>query len=83
MIFYGLVIVGASFFTCMTHPGSVWYTPFICNALGVFVGIFGALDDPSFPTNFSFWIVVGAYLLISVVASIIGARKGSHLDNKA
>lgn len=78
MIFYVSVIVGASFFICRAHPGSVWYTPFICNALGIIVGIFGALEDPVFRTNFSFWIVLGACLLLSVLGSIIGARIGSQ-----
>ena len=82
MIFYVIVIAGTSFFICRTHPKSVWYTPFICNALGIIVGIFGALEDPSFRTNSSFWIVLGGCLLLSVIGSIIGARIGSHLNNQ-
>ena len=82
MIFYVIVIAGASFFICRTHPKSVWYTPFICNALGIMVGIVGALDDPSFRTNSSFWMVLGGCLLLSVIGSIIGARIGSHLNNQ-
>jgi hypothetical protein len=78
MVFYVIVIAGASFFICRTHPKSVWYTPFICNALGILVGIFGALDDPNSLINLSFWIVVGGCLLLSVIASIIGARIGSQ-----
>jgi len=83
MIFYVIVIAGASFFICRTHPRSVWYTPFICNALGILIGIFGALDDPSFRTNSSFWIVLGACLLLSIIGAIIGARTGSPLDKGA
>jgi hypothetical protein len=82
MIFYVIVIAGASFFICRTHPRSVWYTPFICNALGIIVGIFGALDDPSFRTNSSFWMVLVGCLLLSVIGSIIGARIGSHQNNQ-
>jgi len=82
MIFYVIVIVGASFFICRIHPRSVWYTPFICNALGIIVGIFGALDDPSFLTNSSFWMVLGGCLLLSIIGSIIGARIGSHKNNQ-
>ena len=82
MIFYVIVIAGASFLICRTHPGSVWYTPFICNALGIIVGVFGALDDPSFRTDFSFWMVLGGCLLLSIIGSIIGARIGSHLNKQ-
>jgi hypothetical protein len=78
MVFYVIVIAGASFFICRTHPKSVWYTPLICNALGILVGAFGALDDPNSLINLSFWIVVGGCLLLSVIASIIGARIGSQ-----
>lgn len=62
MVFYVMVIVGASFLMCRIHPKSIWHTPFICNALGMLSGIFGALgasEDPSFRLNSSFWIVVG------------------------
>jgi len=83
MIFYVTVIVGASFFICRAHPRSVWYTPFICNALGIFVGVFGALEDPSFRTNSSFWIVLGGCLLLSIIGAIIGARIGSPIDKGA
>ena len=84
MIFYAIVIAGASFFICRTHPRSVWYTPFICNALGAIVGIIGTLDDPNFIRTFSsFWIVFSACLLLSIIAAIIGARTGSPLDKKA
>jgi len=78
MIFYVIVIVCASFFICKTHPKSTWYTPFICNALGIIVGLIGILDDPTFRTNLSYWIVVGGCLLLSIIAAIIGARIGSH-----
>ena len=84
MIFYVSVIVGASFFICRTHPRSVWYTPFICNALGAFVGIIGTLDDPNFIRTFSsFWIVFSGCLLLSIIGAIIGARTGIPLDKKA
>ena len=76
MVFFVIVIAGASFFICRAHPKSTWYTPFICNALGILSGIFGVLDDPDSLINLSFWIVVGACLLLSVIASIIGARIG-------
>lgn len=82
MIIYVMVIVGASFFICKTHPKSLWFTPLMCNALGIIIGIFGALDDPSFRTNFSFWIVLGACLLLSVIGSIIGARVGSQINKQ-
>ena len=82
MIFYVIVIAGASFFICRIHPKSVWYTPFICNALGILVGAFGTLEDPNFRTNSSFWIVLGGCLLLSVIGSIIGARIGSHLNSQ-
>lgn len=86
MIFYVIVIAGASFFICRTHPKSVWHTPFICNALGMLSGIFGALgasEDPSFRLNSSFWIVVGGCLLLSVIGSIIGAQMGKRVINQA
>ena len=78
MIIYVMVIVGASFFICRAHPKSIWFTPFICNALGVIVGVSGALDDPDFRTFSSFWIVVGGCLLLSIAGSTIGARIGRH-----
>jgi hypothetical protein len=42
-------------------------------------GIFGALEDPNFPTNSSFWIVVGGCLLLSVIGSIIGSLMGKRI----
>lgn len=80
MIIYVMVIVGASFFISRTHPKSVWYSPLMCNALGIITGIFGAVEDPSFRTNFSFWIVMGACLLLSIMGSIIGARVGRQIS---
>lgn len=83
MILYVTLIVGASFFICRIHPKSVWYTPFMCNALGIIIGIFGALDDPGFRTNASFWIVLGACFLLSVMGSIIGALTGKRIMTQA
>ncbi len=83
MVFYVIVIAGASFFICRTHPKSVWYTPLICNALGILTGAFGALDDPNSLINLSFWIVLGGCILLSVIGSIIGARMGQRIINQA
>jgi hypothetical protein len=83
MVFYVIVIAGASFFICRTHPKSVWYTPLICNALGISVGAFGALDDPNSLINLSFWIVLGGCILLSVIGSIIGALMGQRIINQA
>ena len=42
-IFYVVLIPVACFVICMIHPKSVWYTPFICNPVGLLGTIFHPL----------------------------------------
>jgi len=78
-IFYDILIAIACFFICRTHPKSVWYTPVICNALGIISAIF----DPNFWTTSSTWIFWGGSFVLSIIGAIIGARIGRRIMNQA
>ena len=71
LIIYYLVLTVSCFFIVKKNPKSYWYVPLICNALTVY----GAFTDSSFWKD-SLWILFGGGLVLSIIASIIGARKG-------
>jgi len=81
-IFYIIVIAGASFFICRTHPKSVWYTPFICNAFGI-IAIIIAIIIPHHFTTAGPWIFWGSSILLSLIGAIIGAMMGQRIINQA
>ena len=73
-IFYVVLIPVACFIISMIHPKSVWYTPFICNPMG----LFGTIFHPFFWTTLSEYLFVVISLVLSVLAAIIGAKIGRH-----
>ena len=70
----GIVITVACFFICRKYPNSVWYTPIICNA----VGIIAAIIEPNF-WGTSMWIPY----LIGWVFSLLGAFSGAWIGRQA
>jgi len=72
-ILYNLIIAGGCFYICWQNPKSVWYVPVLCNI----IGIISAIIEPNFWIS-SLWIVICGGWLLSIVASIIGARMGKR-----
>jgi hypothetical protein len=71
-----LVIAVCCFFIVKQNPGSIWYVPIICNLMG----IIAAIVEPNFWIS-SMWILVSIGWVLSLIASLIGARKGSRIAN--
>jgi hypothetical protein len=65
------VIAICCFFIVKQNPGSIWYVPVICNLLG----IIPAIIEPNFWIT-TMWIYVCIGWILSIIASIIGARIG-------
>ena len=65
-----LIIIGC-FYIVKWNPKSIWYVLLICNA----VGIIAAIIEPTF-WHTSLWILICAGWVLSVIASILGARMG-------
>ena len=78
-IFYVGLIPVACFFICMIHPKSVWYTPFICNP----VGLLGTIFHPLAWTTLSEYLLWVGSLVLSVLGAIIGAKIGRRKINQA
>ena len=73
----GILISVACFFICRTHPKSVWYTPVICNVMG----ILAAIIEPQFWAS-SMWMPYSIGWLLSVVGALGGARIGHRSELK-
>jgi hypothetical protein len=69
---YGIIIAVCCYFIVKNNPKSLWYVLLICN---VFV-IIAAIAEPGFWISTSMWIPMCGGLVISIITSIIGARKG-------
>jgi len=82
--FCAVLITAACFFICWTHPKSVWYTPVICNAVGIIglianIGLTIAVPDYSTPLSDTvLWVSIG---VISVTGAIVGAKIGRRKAN--
>ena len=70
IIFDVLIAVGC-FYIVKWNPKSIWYVPLICNV----IGIIAAIIEPSFWRT-SLWMLICAGWVLSVIASVIGARVG-------
>jgi len=68
IIFDVLIAVGC-FYIVKWNPRSIWYIPLICNA----VGIIAAIIEPTFWKT-SLWMLICGGWVLSLVASITGAR---------
>jgi len=73
LIIYYLLLTFSGFFIVRQNPRSFWYVPLICNAVTII-----AFTDPSIWKD-SIWIYFGIGLALSIIASIIGARKGKKV----
>lgn len=73
----GILISVACFFICRTHPKSVWYTPVICNVMG----ILAAIIEPQFWAS-SMWMPYSIGWFLSVVGALGGARIGHRSELK-
>ena len=71
-ILYGIVVAVCCYFIVKKNPKSLWYVLLICNA---FV-ILPAIVEPNFWISISMWIPMCGGLILSIITSIIGARKG-------
>ena len=71
-ILYGIVVAVCCYFIVKKNPKSIWYVPIICNT----IGIIAAIAEPNFWISTSMWIPMCGGLVLSIIASIIGARKG-------
>jgi len=67
----GILISVACFYICRTYPKSVWYTPIICNVMGIIAAIF----EPQFWTS-SMWIPYSLGWLLSLSGAYSGTRFG-------
>ena len=79
-IFSVILITAACFIICRTHPKSVWYTPVICNAVGILAIIMYIFTDLSTLSELIFW---GSSIVLSVIGAIIGAIIGRRKINQA
>ena len=72
---YGIIIAVCCYFIVKRNPKSIWYVLLICNA---FV-ILPAIIEPNFWISTSMWIPMCGGLVLSIFASIIGARQGRRI----
>lgn len=70
LIIYYLILTFSCFFIVRQNPSSFWYVPLICNTATIL-----GFTDSSFWKD-SIWIFFCSGLALSIIASIIGARKG-------
>ena len=73
LIIYYLILTFSCFFIVKQNPRSFWYVPLICNTVTII-----AFMDSSIWKD-SIWIYFGSGLALSIIASIIGARKGEKV----
>jgi hypothetical protein len=73
-----IFIIVACFLICRTHPESVWYTPFICNALIIILLVVTVLDYKArlLPLLISSIVLI----VLSVIGALIGARIGRKIN---
>jgi hypothetical protein len=67
-IIYCLIIATCCFFIVKQNPRSIWYAPIICNLITIIPAIFAT----------GFWGVICSGWMLSIIASIIGARIGKR-----
>lgn len=85
-IFCFIFNIVACFFICRTHPKSVWYTPFICNASIIFwlvVIALGYAASGYAPQRLLVLISVSGIIVLSVIGAFVGAKIGRRKINQA
>ena len=71
-IILDVLIAAGCFYIVKWNPKSIWYVPLICNVLG----IISAIVEPTFWKT-SLWMFICSGWVLSIIASIIGARVGN------
>ena len=79
IVFLVVLIPVACFVISMVHPKSVWYTPFICNP----VGLLGTIFHPLAWTTLLEYLLWVSSLVLAVLAAIVGAKVGKRRINQA
>jgi mannose/fructose/N-acetylgalactosamine-specific phosphotransferase system component IID len=74
LILYILIIAVACFYLVRKNPKSIWFVPLICNAYGIAI----AITEPVSFWKDSFVIIFCFGWMLSITASIIGARMGKR-----
>ena len=69
---YDILIIIACFYICTKNPNSIWYTPFICNI----IGIMAAFGEENFYWGSILMIIVCAGWILSLMGAIIGFKIG-------
>ena len=72
LIAYYIVLAVSCFLIVKKNPKSFWFVPLVCNALT----IVGAITDSSFWKDKELIVVFCSALVLSIIASIIGALVG-------
>lgn len=74
LVAYYIVLAVSCFLIVKKNPGSFWFVPLVCNAFT----IVGVLTDSSFWKDTKLIFVFCSALVLSIIASIIGALVGSR-----
>jgi hypothetical protein len=73
-----IFIIVACFLICRTHPESVWYTPFICNA-GIIINL--VIIVLNYKARMLPLLISSIVLIVlSVIGALIGARIGRKIN---
>ncbi|PLW97709.1 MAG: hypothetical protein C0591_05990 [Marinilabiliales bacterium] len=80
-IVWDVLITTACFIICKTHPKSVWYTPVICNAVGI-ASVIVPIIYPEYWPPLSEWIFWISSIVLSVSGAIVGAIIGRRKLDK-
>jgi len=80
-IVWDVLITTACFIICKTHPKSVWYTPVICNAVGI-ASVIVHIIYPEYWPPLSEWIFWISSIVLSVSGAIVGAIIGRRKLDK-
>ena len=78
LILYVILLPAACFIICKTHPKSIWFSPFICNAFIIFSLISVSYANP----DLTLLIFLSGCIVLSVIGAIVGARIGRRLINQ-
>lgn len=85
-VFILIAVTVGCYFICRTHPKSVFYTPFICNAVGI-IGLISNvvlnITMPDYTTSSSEWIILVSGFVLAIGGAILGARIGARRIDQA
>ena len=71
----GIFVAMMCFKICKAHPKSVWYTPLVCNALTLIMGLNYFSGNLTLGQLLS---TLGIGWVLSIIASILGANAGKR-----